>query len=62
VNTPAKFEVSLEGPTRNGGNLPYESDDGKFVYFGKAVARGYAQGLWRIPVDGGEETLVLAQP
>jgi hypothetical protein len=48
--------------TRNGGALSYESEDGKFVYFAKTVARGFATGLWRISVDGGEESLVLAQP
>jgi hypothetical protein len=46
--------------TRNGGALSAESEDGGVLYFAKRVARGWAQGLWRIPVEGGEETLFLA--
>ena len=47
--------------TRNGGVLSYESDDGRFLYFAKAAARGWGQGVWRIPAEGGEETLVVPQ-
>jgi Tol biopolymer transport system component len=42
--------------TKRGGNFPEASPDGKFVYF----LRGASPfSLWRIPVAGGEETLVL---
>jgi len=42
--------------TRGGGSIAHGSLDGKFLYFtrGRNVA-----GIWRVPVDGGEETLVL---
>ena len=50
--------------TRNGGLLGQESPDGRYLYFMKPLpgAPGYAgtAGLWRIPVEGGEETQVLA--
>ena len=38
-------------------DVPQESPDGKFLYF----CRGYpfTQSVWRIPVEGGEETKVL---
>jgi Tol biopolymer transport system component/DNA-binding winged helix-turn-helix (wHTH) protein len=39
--------------TQNGGHNTFESSDGKFVYY----VRG--RGLWRVPVDGGEETKVI---
>jgi hypothetical protein len=42
--------------TRNGGVLPRESPDGKFVYFGKDWN---CLSLWRIPVAGGAEVHVL---
>lgn len=42
--------------TRHGGFAPVESADGKFVYYSK---NENARGLWKIPVEGGEETLVL---
>jgi Serine/threonine protein kinase len=42
--------------TRKGGREGFESADGKFVYY----ARGYGvAGLWKVPTEGGEETLVL---
>lgn len=40
--------------TREGGNHPFESPDGKIVYY---VGEN---SVWRVPVDGGEESLVLA--
>lgn len=44
--------------TKNGGFDNVESPDGQFLYFTK----GYrVPGIWRIPVAGGEETLVLNQ-
>jgi Tol biopolymer transport system component len=42
--------------TKAGGFLGYESTDGKFLYYTKG--RNVA-GIWRVPVEGGEETLVL---
>ena len=38
--------------TRHGGMDAFESPDGKFLYFTKDRGPG---GIWRIPVDGGEE-------
>ena len=42
---------------RDGARAPQglESSDGKFVYYSKASEPG----IWRIPVEGGEETRVL---
>ncbi len=41
--------------TRNGGISPAESQDGRFLYYSK-----YEQGgVWRIPLQGGQETEVL---
>ena len=49
--------------TRHGGLLGQESPDGRSLYFMKPLpgAPGYegTVGLWRIPVEGGEETQVL---
>jgi Tol biopolymer transport system component len=43
--------------TTNGGISPVESPDGRFLYFSK-----YEQGgLWRKPLEGGEETEVLRE-
>jgi Tol biopolymer transport system component len=42
--------------TRNGGIGPVESPDGKSVYYAKGFD---VPGLWRVPVGGGEEQLVL---
>jgi Tol biopolymer transport system component len=42
--------------TRQGGLLPCESPDGKYVYYNKGAG---IRGLWRMPVDGGEEVRVL---
>jgi len=42
--------------TKGGGSVAYESMDGKFLYYTK---RRNVAGIWRVPVDGGEETLVL---
>ena len=41
--------------TRQGGREAFESPDGKFVYY----TRLGVSGIWRVPVEGGEETLVL---
>src|SRR5215216_7415070 len=42
--------------TRGGGSVGYESINGQFLYYAKS--RNVA-GIWRVPVKGGEETLVL---
>jgi len=44
--------------TRNGGVVAAESADGRFLYFAKADVPG----IWKMPLQGGEETLVLDQP
>lgn len=41
--------------TRHGGFGPMEAPDGRFLYY----AKHNAAGLWRMPVDGGDEALVL---
>ncbi len=43
--------------TRNGGDFPQESPDGKFVYYEKGWPSQCS--VWKIPVEGGEETKVL---
>src|SRR5207302_7175840 len=51
--------------TRNGGLLGQESPDGRYLYFmkplGGAGPGGFegSLGLWRTPVEGGDETQVL---
>src|SRR5262249_10208988 len=47
--------------TRHGGFSPFESPDGRYVYYTKNVDANtpLAQGIWRTPVDGSEEELVL---
>ncbi len=42
--------------TRNGGREAFESIDGQWVYFAKQQG---VFGLWRLPVQGGEETQLL---
>jgi dipeptidyl aminopeptidase/acylaminoacyl peptidase len=41
--------------TTSGGTEAFESRDGKYVYYSKNEGAG----IWRIPVEGGEETQVL---
>jgi Tol biopolymer transport system component len=41
--------------TRKGGFEAFESPDGRFLYYSKQDAKG----IWRMPVGGGEETLIL---
>ena len=43
--------------TRHGGFTSFESADGKFLYYSKLPP-----GVWRVPVDGGEESLILDTP
>jgi len=43
--------------TRNGGDVPQESPDGKFLYYQKGYPESCS--VWRMPVGGGEESKVL---
>ena len=43
--------------TKRGGREALESADGQFVYYAKMQLRG----IWREPVEGGEETQVIDQ-
>jgi hypothetical protein len=45
--------------TKKGGFAAFESPDGRYVYYAKGQK---APGIWRVPVEGGEETQVLDQP
>jgi Tol biopolymer transport system component len=48
--------------TRRRGHVSFESPDGAFLYFSTSAAAGDRiglSGLWRVPVNGGEETPVL---
>jgi Tol biopolymer transport system component len=42
--------------TRHGGFAALESKDGKFIYYAKSRT---SPGIWKAPVDGGEESLVI---
>jgi hypothetical protein len=44
--------------TRNGGVYGIESEDGRFLYYSKFTEPG----IWKMPLNGGEEMLVLDQP
>lgn len=57
------WKVSIHGGqpqpvTTDDGIVPQESSDGKWLYY----TRGNESGLWRVPVSGGAETMVLPQP
>jgi Tol biopolymer transport system component len=43
--------------TRNGGDVPQESPDGKFLYYSKGWPLPLS--VWKMPVEGGQETKVL---
>jgi eukaryotic-like serine/threonine-protein kinase len=43
--------------TRQGGAAAVESADGRWLYYAKDTGRPTS--LWRVPVEGGEETKVL---
>jgi len=45
--------------TRNGGFEPQVAPDGKYIYFRKAAPENGLGPIWRIPAEGGDETLVL---
>ena len=44
--------------TKNGGIFAAESTDGRFLYYSKFESPG----IWKMPVEGGEETRVTNQP
>jgi Tol biopolymer transport system component len=50
---------TAEQLTKQGGFAPEPSWDGKYVYYAKGRD---VTGLWRVPVDGGEETKILDAP
>jgi hypothetical protein len=41
--------------TRHEGNIAFEAPDGKFLYYSKLDGSG----IWRVPVNGGEEVVVV---
>ena len=43
--------------TRHGGHTPFESNDGKTIYYGKNDS--IPTQLWRVPVGGGDENQVI---
>ncbi|UCF37686.1 MAG: PD40 domain-containing protein, partial [Acidobacteriota bacterium] len=43
--------------TQGGGNYGLESWDGQYLYYSK---KAHSSGIWRVPVEGGEEVEVLA--
>lgn len=61
------WKISLAGGqavqvTRKGGLFALESTDGKFLYYTKGSPSGLTPpkpGLWRMPVEGGEEVPVI---
>jgi Tol biopolymer transport system component len=42
--------------TRNGGFVPFESPDGKYLYYTRSYV---TSSLWRVPVVGGQESQIL---
>jgi Tol biopolymer transport system component len=44
--------------TKNGGYVGEESYDGKYLYYSQSLGSG----IWRVPVEGGEETEVIRPP
>jgi Tol biopolymer transport system component len=58
------WKVSADGGkasqvTTSGGFAPFESRDGKFIYYVKGLQE---RGIWRVPVEGGAETFVVDGP
>lgn len=47
--------------TKNGGVYAAESEDGRFLYYSKLIQPGIWKGIWKIPLNGGEEERVLDQ-
>jgi dipeptidyl aminopeptidase/acylaminoacyl peptidase len=59
---PEVWKVSEDGSnptqiTRGGGTTATESHDRRFLYYSKGVGTG--QAIWRVPVNGGDETPVV---
>ena len=50
--------MCIRDRTKGGGEEAFESADGKFVYWAKLGVTG----IWRVPVEGGEESQVLDVP
>jgi len=48
--------------TRSGGYRTSESPDGKYVYYTKFSPGNFNPGLFRMPVQGGEEMQILKGP
>ncbi|MDA2925294.1 serine/threonine-protein kinase [Acidobacteria bacterium AH-259-L09] len=59
---PVEGEVSEESVavqvTKNGGNTPFESADGRYVYYAKRAEGRASAVVWKVPVEEGEETPV----
>jgi Tol biopolymer transport system component len=60
------WKVAAEGGpatqvTREGGTAPEESWDGRHVYYSKGPSLR-PSAIWRVPVGGGEEAEVIAEP
>ena len=47
-----------EQVTRQGASFAIESVDRQYLYYSKAVNNGTS--LWRVPVNGGDETLIIS--
>jgi dipeptidyl aminopeptidase/acylaminoacyl peptidase len=45
--------------TKNGGHISFAADDGRNLYYSKHAPE---EGIWSVPVDGGEETHLVAKP
>ena len=43
--------------TQDGGDVPQESPDGKFVYYSKGWPNKFS--VWRVSVDGGEQKKIV---
>jgi Tol biopolymer transport system component len=61
--SPQIWKMSPDGTepvqvTQRGAFQPFESPDGRFLYF----ARAPGNSVWRVPVEGGEETAVRVAP
>jgi Tol biopolymer transport system component len=57
------WKIQVEGGTpvqvtKNGGVIAAESADGRFLYYSK----NEVPGVWKMPLNGGEESRVLGQP
>ena len=60
------WKVSKDGSnavqiTKNGGEAAYESQDGKWLYYSRYWTNG-KEGLFKLPVGGGEEQVVINKP